>query len=195
MARLSPRALWAALFLPAALMAGIGWRAEIELHGWAGLAWLSWFHWAVPLSIALFIACALALVRRTQTIAPRRLGGLGLALVAFGVLGHVWTQVALFTVYSRSLMFAPHARSIFVLGFASLALTPLIFAALLAALRQRPGWLPLIASLALYLSAVPLASAALDVDAVEAVKRGWPVPLLFVALALLFWPRPAAATR
>ena len=41
------------------LLAGIAavlWRAEVEYHGWAGLTWIGYFHWAVPAGVGLFIA-------------------------------------------------------------------------------------------------------------------------------------------
>ena len=193
--RLSHRALWLALFVPAAFASGLGWRAEIELHGWAGLAWLGWFHWAVPAGLAAFIAIALVVVHNDRGPGRARLTALAVALLAFGAVGHIWTRQALFALFSRALIFAPHGRALVAFGLLSLALTPLILAGMLAAVRLWPGWRRVLVANVLYVAAVPLASGALDTSAVEAVKRGWPVPLLFLALAVLFWPRAVPATR
>lgn len=38
-----------------ALLVGGLWRAEIEYHGWGGLVWLSYFHWAMPVGIGLIL--------------------------------------------------------------------------------------------------------------------------------------------
>mgnify|MGYP001797487838 CR=1 FL=1 len=43
-----------------AILCGLLWRLEVEYQGWAGLKWVSYFHWAAPLasydcSIQLFI--------------------------------------------------------------------------------------------------------------------------------------------
>lgn len=31
------------------------WRIEVEFHGWDGLTWLSYFHWAIPICLLLFV--------------------------------------------------------------------------------------------------------------------------------------------
>jgi len=31
------------------------WRIEVESHGWDGLTWLSYFHWAIPICLLLFV--------------------------------------------------------------------------------------------------------------------------------------------
>lgn len=38
-----------------ALLCGLVWRAEVEYHGWDGLKWLDYFHWAIPVGVGLFI--------------------------------------------------------------------------------------------------------------------------------------------
>lgn len=38
-----------------ALLAGFVWRMEVEYHGWKGLIWLSYYHYAVPVCVALFL--------------------------------------------------------------------------------------------------------------------------------------------
>lgn len=42
-----------------ALLCGLLWRLEVEYHGWKGLIWISYFHWALPASFILFFAWAI----------------------------------------------------------------------------------------------------------------------------------------
>lgn len=38
-----------------ALTAGLIWKAEVEYHGWGGLTWLSYFHFAIPTGFGLLL--------------------------------------------------------------------------------------------------------------------------------------------
>lgn len=38
-----------------AILAGLLWRIEVELHSWTGLIWLSYFHLAIPVGFGLFL--------------------------------------------------------------------------------------------------------------------------------------------
>lgn len=38
-----------------ALLCGLLWRFEIEYHGWDGLNWIGYFHWALPIDVCLFM--------------------------------------------------------------------------------------------------------------------------------------------
>lgn len=35
-------------------LSAILWRVEVEYHGWEGLIWVSYFHWAIPCGVLLF---------------------------------------------------------------------------------------------------------------------------------------------
>lgn len=48
---------WLSLVLVAVLAAGL-WRVEVEYHGWDGLIWIGYYHWAVPASAGLFLVWA-----------------------------------------------------------------------------------------------------------------------------------------
>lgn len=37
------------------LVSGLVWRLELELHGWRGYKWLTYFHWALPFNIGIFL--------------------------------------------------------------------------------------------------------------------------------------------
>ena len=38
------------------IIIGLLWRMEVEYHGWTGLIWLSYFHFAIPIGFILFLA-------------------------------------------------------------------------------------------------------------------------------------------
>jgi hypothetical protein len=41
-----------------ALLVGLVWRLELEYHGWAGLTWLTYTHYAIPAGFLLFMVWA-----------------------------------------------------------------------------------------------------------------------------------------
>jgi hypothetical protein len=41
-----------------AFLSFVIWQIELEYHGWAGLKWITYFHWAIPIDFALFIVWA-----------------------------------------------------------------------------------------------------------------------------------------
>ncbi len=75
-----------------ALGAGAGWRMELELRGgWAGLAWLGYFHWAVPVFVGGFVLWSAVfgeVERRTAllvTLVGFSIGAYLLCVVALGL--------------------------------------------------------------------------------------------------------------
>ncbi len=38
-----------------AILCGAIWRIEVEYHGWNGLNWIGYYHWAVPISLIIFL--------------------------------------------------------------------------------------------------------------------------------------------
>ena len=64
------------------LLCGLLWRMEVEWHGWRSLAWISYFHWAVPVGFGSFLLWA-----NTQlwmTVNQRR--WVNLAALTYGVI-------------------------------------------------------------------------------------------------------------
>ena len=174
-----------------ALLAAVGWRGEVEHHGWGGLTWLTYFHWAIPLGAALF-AGWLALfggARRRLFLAA---GALILAALAYWLL-----YGALMTIYSR--WPPPPAQVWFNVG---LALTTLVgFPSGVWLLGRRCGAAirlgPCLLALGCWLGAVPLAMLGLEVthhiggaDFLHTIKSGFVIPPLLIALGLPFvWAR------
>jgi hypothetical protein len=182
-----------------AVVAGIGWRLEVELHGWAGLGWLDYFHWAVPASVALFIGWVSA-------VAPIRPGRLRRALViklvvAAAILGPLF-------VLSLRISLAAGSRATVLLAYPSWVVgllrtsilvvapvVPITMCSLARRLDAPPSLLRCAGSIALFLGAVPLALPLLEmfgqpghVDVVHAIKSGFAVPWMVIALGLPFLP-------
>jgi hypothetical protein len=178
------------LFPAGALASGFAWRAEIELRGWAGLAWIGWFHWALPAGLALFVGSAVFVSRRR--LSRRRLALAAVGLAALAAAGSVATRAALFFLFQRTHL-PPAATPLDYLGaLAFLALVPTLVAAAVAAFGLGPGVARWLTAQALWAGAIPAVEAALGVGFVEAIKTGWPVPWLYLALGLLFLPRASS---
>lgn len=176
---------WLVLFPAFGIFSALLWRAEIELHGWAGLGWTNYFHWAEATGVLLFIGCVLAVATAYDPPPTRaRLWVLGATLLAMASLAFWWTHAAIFFWYGLwwpTPEMALEAKK----AVASLALTPvLVTIALRVASHIRPGWGITLAACVLYSSALPLACWAQDISPEEAIKRGLCIPLLFCALAL-----------
>lgn len=71
------------LFL--AVFLGLLWRIEVEVHGWQGLIWVSYFHVAVPVGFGLSLLWANVLV----DIDWKKRIALNLATMVFGLLMYV----------------------------------------------------------------------------------------------------------
>lgn len=76
-----------ALLLLLAGASGIAWRFEIEARGWAGLAWIRYFHAAFPAAMLAFVVWALVVARAVHALSLPRLAILGVCLFAIGGFG------------------------------------------------------------------------------------------------------------
>jgi hypothetical protein len=193
------------LYPPFGVASAVAWRLEIEWRGWAGLAWLDWFHRAVPLGLALFVACTLVVVRAAHAEwSCARLGAFALALAALSAAGHLWTKEVLFSVFFRvpsaaalAAMLRPAWENALRASALLLSLlgAPVALVVVAKAFGMKVGRARATLAIALYAAAVPPADALgpYGFGFVDAVKSGYPVPLLFVALGAVFWPRGRAA--
>ena len=78
------------------LVGGAVWRIEVEYHGWAGLTWLKYFHWALPINAGLYfiwlvLFCGIYPIRK-------RLAFL-IGTVAFMFIILEWAQYAIYFHY------------------------------------------------------------------------------------------------
>ena len=184
-----------------AVAAGIMWRAELEFRsGWASLAWLTFFHWAVPLSVAAFVAWAacFATVRRRLTFAA--------ALMGFAVLGYAASEVVLYLFFitgpSAGITIASLGSGDFSMGVrrfeilrgTSMVVWPLIPLSFCFVCRLFGAHITISAALVsatLFIISWPLAVLVRGCfehrgspDLIHALKSGFVIPFLVVSLGL-----------
>jgi len=185
---------WVGLVVLAILSAVI-WRLEIEWRGWEGSGWISYDHLAIPFGALLYLAWVAAFAPIARPVARLVVVVvlLLLGLVAWGVLG-----VALPAFFAT---LAGLADPSLATGTVALLLFPISwilipvgtnFLGRICAGTSRGRFL---ASTALFLIAWPLASLLLLVvpqpgpgDAIHALKTGFLIPFVFVALGIPFLP-------
>jgi hypothetical protein len=190
------------LLVAVGLLAGGLWRAEVEWHGWGGLTWIGYFHLAVPVGAAAFIAWV-AWANRHLPRWHRIFVVLVLALataVTYGV-----TKESLSTVYTWSswyygagdLIWRAQARVWWYL-------IPTLYAVLARALRLGVGFWRVVLAHWLFIGAQPLCIGLLfvahrpsEANFLHAIKTGFIIPFLTVAIGILYLPgaRPRARGR
>ncbi|MEL6634947.1 MAG: hypothetical protein AAFQ83_26015 [Bacteroidota bacterium] len=77
-----------------AILCGLLWRLEVEYQGWAGLKWVSYFHWAAPLGLGLFMLWGNAMIdidTRKRVFLNILIGIYGIILYAALVITSRWT--------------------------------------------------------------------------------------------------------
>ena len=194
----SKRLLVAWLTLVAiALLSAVIWRAEVEYHGWEGLTWIGYFHWAIPAGAVLFIGWVVAVNRQMS-----RFRRVGLAVVlAVGFV--LCCQIAEWSLnylenwrvrvqnYEEGWMFIKLS-----LASVLLILFPHAAAGIAEAFGLRVTWHRFAISQLFYLASAPVAMLALlmthhrtEVDFIHTIKSGFIIPFLVVALGILFLPR------
>jgi len=192
-----------------AVASGVAWRAELQLRsGWASLAWLEFFHWAVPVSVAAFIAWAacFAVVRRRLLFVA--------ALIGFAGLGHTAAEVALrlFFIAGPSAGFAiaslgggdfgAGVSRFEMLRWAAIVVWPLIplsFCLLCHLFGAHITLSAVLSSAALFTISWPLAVFVRGFfehhgspDLIHALKSGFVIPFLVVSLGLPLLHLPSA---
>jgi len=83
-----------------AIICGFLWRVELEHHGWAGLGWISYFHWAVPIGFALFLLWGNLFI---SLVIQKRILINALAVIC-GILLYNGLKFSLTTSYSKGLV-------------------------------------------------------------------------------------------
>jgi len=207
MAEKHPIMAWMSLVAVSLAAAGL-WRAEVEWHGWDGLIWLRYFHWAVPISAGVFIAWIAVFCgahpwwKRASLVA---------AEVVFAIVA-LWAAEATMWWYfgngpwpvERMLfIFAYHVRlgpwRLILPGYTLFIVYPLVpilgcvIARAFGACRTWKHWL---VSNVVFLGAYPVAYAAMGLTrfgwnhdaSIHTIKTGFIVPLLVVGLGIAFLP-------
>ena len=181
------------LLLLGVLTAAI-WRAEVMLH--ASTPWTRYFHWAIPGAIVLLSAWAAA---ASRSISRARRLWLGLLLALTSSLCVALVELALANLYRGGLVMFEKSwgrRLGDLLCIAGMAIIPLYYAsaAWLVGLEVTRG--KLAASLCLFWAALPVGTILAGLLSGEwtlgrAIRDGYAIPLVVVALGLLFLPSSA----
>lgn len=177
-----------------ALLAGIGWRAELELRtGWASLDWISQFHWAVPAGVLAFILWVLSVTRVKSPAA------FAAALLLYSIAGHVVVESLLKAAFGRWIILSDDAETSLVRQmytqkltyFLLLILVPFTFSLLCRLFGVRVRILPVLVSAVLFMLSWLIAAYGFfyleghgDADLIHALKSGYIIPILILSLGL-----------
>lgn len=185
------------LLILTGIAAGILWRVELELHGWAGLDWIGYFHWAIPASSALFLGWLLWFLPTSSKV--KRIA----FVLTAAIVGVIWFRVALFALVYRFNTGPSALIKVIALGDNTYAVyantidvvvpvTPLLLAGLLLAFRMKPKAGDLVVAILIYTLACPVSIAILaavdhrgGADAIHTIKSGVIIPFLVIGLGIL----------
>jgi hypothetical protein len=185
------------ILVVAGLVAAIVWRLELEFHGWKGLDWLGYFHWAIPVGVLLFLSWLFVYCPITSPV--KRL----LLVCVTGFVAVVWFLVVEFSLYYyfnggpsafiRFLAVGEMRYRIYMnLIYAVIPLTPLIFATVLCLFGLKLKIRQLWTAVLMYILACPISIIILAVlqhrggaDALHTIKSGVIIPFLVVGLGIL----------
>lgn len=189
------------------LLAAIVWRVELELHGWAGLDWISYFHWAIPVGTVMFIGWLTFVVPIPSII--KRVAFM-LTTAAAGVVWFLVVEFALYyhfnggpSAFVQLLSVGEVSYRIYMnLIYAVVPLTPLLFAGLLLIFGVRTKSTRLLWAVLTYLMACPISIGILSVlhhqggaDAIHTIKSGVIIPFLIMGLGILIPESTAGRLR
>jgi len=205
MAERHPIMAWASLVALSLAAAGL-WRAEVEWHGWGGLTWIGYFHWAVPISAGVFIAW-IAVFCGVHPWWKR--AALIVAEILFAVVA-LWAAKRMMVEYfytGANFEQMPHfwfdnsgpvaSWGVWVPGYLLFILYPLVpvlGCAIARAFGVCRTWKHWLVSNAVFLAAYPVAYAAVGLTrfaydpSIHTIKTGFIVPLLIVGLGAAFLP-------
>lgn len=175
------------------IMMGLSWRYEVETYGWAGLAWIGYFYWTIPISLILI--------------------NLWIAFVSYEISSRnaTWRRTGIFTIgLCISACLAWFMRGVLQITFnrfpfppAILLLIPIPFVLWLLAKRMNfsTTWKNLAASTILWLAAMPVSIWLMKflqdgdpANPIHSIKTGTIFPFLIIAIGLLFYPFFSQAT-
>lgn len=195
-----------------ALLIGWVWRLEVDYHGWHGLRWIGYFHWAVPFGLLLFwLWCGW--VCGIRPLRKRMLFMLVLAVYACAAyylcmnLLYMWFRPGPIMMLSMfNLQDALGAENLSPEAFGILLviailgawfLIPFCFVLLVRAFGKPIGKLKATFSTLLFFFATPLATILLHAvpqpgspDEIHAFKTGFVYPFFVFALGSVFLENP-----
>jgi len=191
-----------------ALSAGIAWRAELEFRsGWASLAWIGYFHWAVPICAFAFLLWVVCVAR------VRRLFSFASTLLVFAIAAYLAVDFAFHLYFAAGPSgmgtvaflgggdFEVGFRRLWILPWAApllWALPPLVFCAICCCFGVPITIRAALASAALFVLSWPFSIFVRSFfeqrgspDAIHALKSGFVVPFLIISLGIPLLRFPA----
>ncbi|MBX7227474.1 MAG: hypothetical protein K1X55_15675 [Chitinophagales bacterium] len=178
------------------LVGGLIWRAEVEYHGWEGLIWIGYFHYAIPLAYGLFILWANIFLQ--ITIKKRVL--LNIAPIIFGVIIYLLLKLWLVYRYSSGMtgllmeVLSPRWKLILI-RYSIFIIIPLIPIGTFFILKMFKIKIPLktlVISIICFIISIPLSIALLELvnhkggsDFIHAIKSGFLIPLWAFSIGIL----------
>ena len=183
--------LWLSIL---AVIAGVLWRMELEQHGWQGLAWLQYFHLAIPAGYILFLLWANVIIE----INPAKRILLNVVALAYGAFAYyvlLYSLSCFFVTGPLALLrlFEP-AWKYYLGTFSVFLVVPLLpFGAWLIpqAFRLRVKSRYCLYSMLGMIVSVPLACILLWLvnhrggdDPIHSVKSGFLIPLWFISMGI-----------
>jgi hypothetical protein len=176
------------------LFAAVVWRVEVEIHGWHGLVWLSYFHWAVPTGILMFAAWLAVF----SVIRPlRRRITFAITFVAFAAMAYLIAYSSITTFYSRVMgplsVFPWWFRIWYFSFFIIFPLVPIVFLLIARFFCAHITIWRSALSLGLYACSFPIAILLLRLvahkgqsDFLHAIKSGFVIPFLILSFGIPF---------
>jgi len=173
------------------LIAGVLWRLEVEWHGWEGLVWTTYFHWAYPAGVLLFVAwlsafCGVAGLKF-------RIAFILILFFYFAAVYPIVENSAKELFYRNIFMGSP---SWWDRRFSIFIIFPLVFWIFLCIARIFKAPMSLkgsILSFGLYLLSFPIAELLLALfhhrggaDTLHAIKSGFVIPLMVLSFGFPF---------
>lgn len=173
-------------------MSGIAWRAELEWRGgWAGLTWITYFHWAIPVCGLAFVSWVVRVTRvqRPSTLAVSLVVFFSLSYVVFYQLN---LHMSRWVVLPGLMQWMVWSIPVF------WALLPLAFGLICRASGASVRISSMLASCVLFVLSWPLSIFVRSFfeergspDTVHALKSGFVIPFLIVVLGFPLLRRPS----
>jgi len=171
------------------------WRIEVESHGWNGLTWLSYFHWAIPICLLSFVVWVNVFFNFGSS--KRRIV-VNSFLVFWVIVGFIVFSLSLESIFitgpTAMLYLMLPKWQLYLNGFITFVVFPLFPLISLYSLRIINIKIPpkyIFLSQVMFLLAFPLAVLLLMLapgkgypDFIHAVKSGFVFPFLFFSLGL-----------
>lgn len=179
-----------------AILIGVIWRLEVAYHGWEGLIWVEYFHYAVPAGLIIFMIWANLMLKLEH---PQRFF-LNLIGLVFGGSSLYFIEMSLKTTFvggptAMFLLMIPTWK-LYIMVYGHLVLIPFLVIGsfiFLKLFKQPVSWIKFGISILVMLIAVPASIFLLELighkgshDIIHTLKSGMIIPFIVFAVGLVF---------